>query len=176
MNDRLHEIIAKIGVFHNTLIKDGLINNLDIVYDKLDVYEDDFKEHYLKLLMQYYFQNNNLKNLQELLLEGFKFDLRFNDIAIAFTNIKEEDSVIEFYEDQSVLLKDIVIEDDLYLIKEYYDENENLHNILDFPLKLIKRNRYVCAKAYKYKGDLGDFFINEDLLKSLKEDMPYLLK
>lgn len=176
MNDRLHEIIAKIGVFHNALIEDGLINNLEKVNEKLTNYEDNFKEHYLKLLMQYYFQNNNLKNLQELLLEGYKFDLRFNDIAVAFTKIKENDSVIEFYEDQTVLLKDTIVEEDLALIKKYYEENKNLENILDFPLQLIKRNRYVCAYAHKNRDSFGEFFINADLLKSLKEDLPYLLK
>lgn len=176
MNDRLHEIMAKCVILHNSLIEENKINNLEEVEEELKAYKSDFQEHYLMLLMQYYFQNNNLKGLKKLLLQGYKFDIRFEDITQAFLHIKTEDSVIEFYEEQVVLLKDTITQEELLQIEDYYEKNEDLHEVLDFALKLIKRNRYVCVFAYKHRVKYGNFFINEDLFKSIQRDMPYLLK
>lgn len=178
MSDRLHEIIGEIGIIHKTLLKDKKIDNLEYVQEFLEKYEDDIKEHYLKLLMQYYFQENNLENLKELLLLGYKFDLRMEDIKQAFLRIdSNEDNVIEFLDDNVVFLKDSDIEEPLKVMYEHYMQNEKLQVVLEQTIELIKKNRYVCVYAYKNKEyDFARFFLNEDLLESLKVDMPYLLK
>ena len=44
-------------------------------------------------------------------------------------------------------------------------------------LQIIKRNRYICAHCYKNQNaKYSEFFLNKDLLESLKRDLPYLLK
>ena len=177
MNDRLHEIIAQCAVIHDDNLKSGEIKKLKKVEEKLENFDDDVKEHYLKLLMQYYFQINHLKGLKKLLLQGFKFDLRFEDIKEAFIHIKEdEDNVIEFFEDSVVMLKDTVTDDLLKEMYDYYNENEKYQHYLEDALSYIRKNRYVCAYAYKRKVEFARFFINEDLLESLQEDLPYLFK
>ena len=177
MSDRLHEIIAQIGVLHKDLLNSNKINDLLYVEETLKKYDTDVQEHYYGLLMQYYFQQNNLKNLQELLLEGFKFDLRFEDIKEAFIHIKEdEDNVIEFFEDSVVMLKDVVTDNLLEEMYRYYEKHENYQHYLEDALSFIKKNRYICAHAYQSKEDFATFFINEDLLESLKRDLPYLFK
>ncbi len=158
MNDRLHEIMAKCVILHNKLLDEKKINSVEDVQNELSAYEDDIQEHYLKLLMQYYFQNNNLEGLKELLLQGHKFDLRFEDITQAFLHITDENSVLEFYEEQVVLLKDKIEEEELLQIQDYYERNKDLKEVLIFPLTLIKKNRYVCAYAYKHRAKYGDFF------------------
>ncbi|QKF82624.1 hypothetical protein [Halarcobacter ebronensis] len=178
-DSRLHEIMAQVSMIHKTLLEDGKIDDLDYVTQYLDAYESDIKEHYLTLLLQYYFQKNDIKNFKELLLLGFKFDLRMNDIKEAFLNIKtNEENVIEFLEDNVVFFKDTNYEEPLFEIYEYYQKaNEDLKVALEESLELIRRNRYVCAFAYKNKDQaFAKFFINEDLLKSLSRDLPYLLK
>ncbi|MDZ7819138.1 MAG: hypothetical protein U5K55_11265 [Aliarcobacter sp.] len=73
----------------------------------IEDYDIDIKEHYLNLLLQYYFQKNDLKNLQELLLVGAKFDMRFDDVKEAFLNIKSNDeNVIEFMQENVVFVKE----------------------------------------------------------------------
>jgi len=176
MSDRLHEIIAQCAVIHNTNIESGIIYNLGEIEKKLEDIDDDVTEHYLKLLMQYYFQNNNLVGLQKLLLQGYQFDLRFEDIKEAFFHIKNKESVIEFFEDSVVMLKDTINDSDLKDIYDFYIKNEELQEALDFSLMLIKKNRYVCAKAFKCEHEFAKFFVNEDLLASIQRDMPYLLK
>jgi len=177
MNDRLHEIIAQIGVLHKKLIKSENIMNLEKVEKELELYDEDVKNHYYGLLMQYYFQQNSLKNLQKLLLEGFKFDLRFEDIKEAFLHTSDEESVLEFYGDQVVLLKDIVVDEYLIEMYDFYKNNENLQASLQESLILLKKNRYICVHAYKNKEELyANFFINEDLLLSLQRDLPYLFR
>lgn len=178
MSDRLHEIIAEIGVIHKELIESGKIKDSSLVFDYIESYSTDIKEHYLNLLLQYYFQENDLANLKELLLVGAKFDMRFSDIKTAFLNIKSNDeNVIEFMEETVVFLKDSNFDEDLKSIYDYYNENSTLQASLEGAISLIKRNRYICA--YCYKNDDKDylhFFLNEDLLESLKRDLPYLLK
>jgi len=177
MNDRLHEIIAQCAVIHDDNLKSGEIKKLKKVEEKLENFDDDVKEHYLKLLMQYYFQINHLKGLKKLLLQGFKFDLRFEDIKEAFIHIKEdEDNVIEFFEDSVVMLKDMVTDNLLEEMYRYYEKHENYQHYLEDALSFIKKNRYICAHAYQSKEDFATFFINEDLLESLKRDLPYLFK
>ncbi len=177
MNDRLHEIIAQCSVIHETNISENIINDLDKIEIKLATYESDIKEHYLKLLLQYYFQNNNLKCAQKLLLQGFKFDMRFDDIKEAFIHIKDEsENVIEFFEDNVVLLKDVIQDEELKQMYEYYINNKSYQINMKEPLALIKRNRYVCAHVHKCANDYHKFFLNEDLLESLQRDMPFLLK
>ncbi len=177
MNDRLHEIIAQCAVIHDTNIKEGIIDNLEAVERKIEAIDDDIKEHYLKLLMQYYFQHNNLEGVQGLLLQGFKFDMRFEDIKEAFIHIKEdEENVIEFFEDNVVMLKDVIEEEQLLQMYNYFKTHVSYQHYLEDALELIKRNRYVCAHAHKSRTSYAKFFLNDDLLKSLLNDLPYLFK
>lgn len=178
MNDRLHEILGEIGIIHKSLLDNQKIDDVEYVLEYLDGFEDDVKDHYLKLLLQYYFQQNNLNNVKELLLLGYKFDLRMEDIKLAFLNIKSnEENVIDFLDDNVVFLKDSNMEEPLKKMYTYYMENEALQATLEETVELLKRNRYICAYAYKNRDyDFAKFFLNEDLLQSLKEDMPYLLK
>ena len=176
MNDRLHEIIAQCAVIHNTNIQDGIIKDLDEVEDRLNGIDSDVKEHYLTLLMQYYFQQNYRKGLEKLLLQGYKFELRFEDIKEAFLHItKDKECVIEFFEDHVVMLKDVVQDEDLKAMYDFY-QSSPLKDRLDESLVFIKKNRYVCAKAHKIQTVYSNFFVNEDLLELLQRDLPYLLK
>ena len=65
MKDKLHEIIAHVAVIHNSLIQTNKIANVKEVFEYIKDYEIDIKEHYINLLLQYYFQKNELINLQE---------------------------------------------------------------------------------------------------------------
>ncbi|RXK07145.1 hypothetical protein [Halarcobacter bivalviorum] len=178
MNDRLHEILGEIGIIHKTLLDNKKIDDVDYVLEYLEDFDGDVKDHYLKLLLQYYFQQNNLANLKELLILGYKFDLRMEDIKSAFLNIKSnEDNVIDFLDDNVVFLKDSNMEEPLKVMYNYYLENKELQASLEQTIELIKRNRYVCVYAYKNREfDFANFFLNEDLLESIKSDLPYLLK
>jgi len=177
MSERLHEILAQCATIHETNINTNIIDDLEKVKDSLNDVEGDIKEHYLVLLMQYYFQNNKIDQLKELLLDGFRFDMRFIDIVEAFCHLKDdEENVIEFLEDNVVMLKDIVTDEDLKKMYEYYHANLEYKNFIDEPLNLIKKNRYICVHAYKSKEEYAKFFLNQDLLESLKRDMPFLLK
>ncbi|WP_072682478.1 hypothetical protein [Arcobacter sp. LA11] len=178
MSDRLHEIIAEIGIIHKKFLNEKKIEDLDYVLEYIEDYEDDLKEHYLMLLLQYYFQQNSIENLKELLVLGYKFDMRMEDIKVAFLNIRtNEENVIELLEDNVVFFKDSSYEEPLKVMYEYYMDNKDLQVILEETIELIKRNRYVCAYAYKNKDfDFAKFFLNDDLVESLKRDLPYLLK
>jgi len=177
MSDRLHEIIAEIGVLHNELIQNKKIENANEVFEYIEDLDGDIKDHYINLLLQYYFQENDLKNLKEVLLVGAKFDMRFNDVKNAFLNIKTSgENVIEFMDEAVVFLKDTELEDSLNEMYLYYTKNEALQVDLEGALELIKRNRYVCANCYKNDDKAySKLFLNEDLLESLKRDLPYLL-
>ena len=179
MKDRLHEIIAEVGIIHKTLLSDKKIEDIEYVLEYIENYEDDVKEHYLTLLLQYYFQKNSIINFKELLLLGYKFDLRMEDIKEAFLNIKvNEENVIELLEDNVVFFKDTSYGEYLKAMYEYYENaNDELKVILEETIELIKRNRYICAYCSKnIELDFAKFFLNEDLLESLKRDLPYLLK
>ena len=177
MSERLHEILAQCAVIHEDNINENIIDDLEKIEDKLDNVDSDVKEHYLTLLMQYYFQNNKIEQIKELLLQGFKFDMRFIDVVEAFCHLKDdEDNVIEFFEDNVVMLKDSVTDDDLKKMYDYYHDNLEYKNFIEEPLNLIKRNRYICVHAYKSKADFAKFFLNEDLFQSIERDMPFLLK
>lgn len=178
MSDRLHEIIAQIGVLHNDLLKSGKINSADDVFEYIEDYDEDVKEHYLNLLLQYYFQKNDIINLKELLLVGAKFDMQFEDIKEAFLHIKSnEENVIEFMEESVVFLKDTKLHDSLQSMYNYYQDNHELQVSLEEAVEYIKRNRYVCSHCFKNENEkYSEFFLNEDLLESLKRDLPYLLK
>ncbi|MFK2823853.1 hypothetical protein [Arcobacter sp. YIC-80] len=177
MSDRLHEIIAQIGVLHNELIDNKKIENADLVFEFIEEYDTDVQEHYLNLLLQYYFQKNDLDNLKEVLLVGAKFDMRFDDVKEAFLHIKNNDkNVIEFMEDSIVFIKDD-IKDEIKQMYDYYVSNEELQVTLEQSIEIIKRNRYVCAYCYKnIQKQECKFFLNEDLLESIKRDLPYILK
>lgn len=177
MSDRLHEIIGEIGVLHSTLINNGKINNADEVFKFIEDYTVDVREHYLNLLLQYYFQKNDLNNLKELLLVGAKFDMRFEDIKEAFSNIKsEQENVIEFMGDSVIFIKDNTLDENLNLMYEYYISNPELSEYLNSSIELIKKNRYVCSFCYKNPNKrYAEFFLNSDLLESLRRDLPYLL-
>lgn len=178
MSDRLHEIIGEIGVLHNQLLENRKIENAIEVLEIVKNYEIDVQKHYLNLLLQYYFQQNDLKNLKELLLVGAKFDIRFEDVKEAFINIKSDnENVIEFLEDAVIFIKEKINENDLKEIYDYYMTNLQLQDILKDTVELIKKNRYVCVYCFNNSNTLyGKFFLNEDLLISLKRDLPYLFK
>lgn len=178
MSDRLHEIIGEIGVLHSTLIDNGKINDADEVFEFIGNYDEDVKKHYLNLLLQYYFQKNDLDNLKKLLLVGAKFDIRFEDIKEAFLNIRsEKENVIEFMEDSVIFIKDNTLDENLDLIYEHIILNPQLNEYINSTIELIKKNRYVCAFCYKnLQKRYAEFFLNSDLLESLKRDLPYLLK
>lgn len=178
MSDRLHEIIGEIGVLHSQLLENGKIKDSKEVLEELEKYEKDIQKHYLNLLLQYYFQKNDLKNLKNLLLIGAKFDIRFEDVKEAFLNIKSEDeNVIEFLEESVIFIKEKVNENDLKEIYDYYISNQQLQLFLNNTVELIKKNRYVCVYCFNNPNTLyGKFFLNEDLLISLKRDLPYLFK
>lgn len=178
MSDRLHEIIGQIGVLHNQLLEDKKIEDALEVLEFIKNYEIDVQKHYLNLLLQYYFQKNDLKNFKELLLVGAKFDIRFEDVKEAFLNIKSEDeNVIEFMEDAVIFIKEKINENDLKDIYDYYMNNISLEHILNHSIELIKKNRYVGVYcSHNLQSVYGKFFLNEDLLESLKRDLPYLLK
>jgi len=177
MSDRLHEIIAEIGSFHNKFVKDGTINNAQDVFNAIEHHDTDIQEHYLNLLLQYYFQENDLTNLKEVLLTGAKFDMRFSDVKDAFLNIKSNDeNVIEFMNESIVFIKDSNLDNALRQMHTYYTSNPELQVYLEEAVEVIKRNRYVCAHCYKtLHKEESQFFLNEDLLESLKRDLPYLL-
>lgn len=176
MSERLHEIIAEVAMLHTHFENENILHNLEKIQEKLENVPSDVSEHYYKLLMQYYFQTNDLENLQQLLLEGIKFDMRFEDIKEAFLHITDENSVIEFFEENVVFLKDEISEEYLKQMYEYYLENEALQPFLNDSLELIKKNRYVCAKAFKSQLEYCKFFINKELLVSLQNDMPFLFR
>ncbi|WP_419768790.1 hypothetical protein [Arcobacter sp.] len=177
MDKRLHEIMAQCAIIHETNIKTNIIDDLDKIEENLSEGDSDVKDHYLSLLMQYYFQKNKLEQLKQLLLEGYKFDMRFIDVVEAFCHLKDdEDNVIEFLGDNVVMLKDSITDNDLKKMYDYYQSNLEYKNFIDESLDLIKKNRYVCAQAYKSKEEFAKFFLNEDLLESLKRDMPFILK
>lgn len=178
MSDRLHEIIGQIGILHNQLLENKKIENANEVLEFIKKYDNDIQKHYLNLLLQYYFQQNDLKNLKELLLVGAKFDIRFEDVKEAFLNIKSEDeNVIEFMQDAVIFIKEKINEDDLIDIYNYYKKNVQFQEFLNPVLEIIKKNRYVCVYCFFNSNSVyGKFFLNEDLLDSLKRDLPHLLK
>ena len=60
---------------------------------------------------------------------------------------------------------------------EYYENNPNLHDILGRVVELIRKNRYVCVTCAKNQNnEYEKFFLNKDLLESLKRDLPYLFR
>lgn len=178
MKDRLHEIIAHVGVIHNSLINSNKIADAKEVFEYIKDYDTDIQEHYKNLLLQYYFQKNDLKNLQELLLTGARFDMRFDDVCEAFLNIKSnKENVIEFMQDNVFFVKESIDDKALNSMYEYYKNNIDMQSFLKDTVDIIKKNRYVCAYCYKQeKMHYAKFFLNEDLLESLKRDLPYLLK
>lgn len=178
MSDRLHEIIGQIGILHNQLLENKKIENANEVLEFIKNYDNDIQKHYLNLLLQYYFQQNDLKNLKELLLVGAKFDIRFEDVKEAFLNIKSKDeNIIEFLEDAVIFIKEKINEDDLIDIYNYYKKNVQFQEFLNPTLEIIKKNRYVCVYCFNNSNnEYGKFFLNEDLLDSLKRDLPHLLK
>jgi hypothetical protein len=177
MSDRLHEILGQIGSIHTELINTNKIDDADTVFEFIEDCDSDVKEHYLNLLLQYYFQKNDLEILKKVLLVGAKFDMRFEDIKEAYLNIKSNsENVIEFMEDNIIFLKDKIESNHLEAIYDYYNQNEELQVCLEEATELIKKNRYVCAYCYKNRNkEFSKFFLNEDLLESLKRDLPYLL-
>lgn len=178
MGDRIHEIIGEIGIIHNTLIETNEISEAEKVFEFIENYDTDVQEHYLNLLLQYYFQKNDLKNLKEILLVGAKFDMRFDDVKEAFLNIKSNDeNVIEFMQENVVFVKEEIKAEYLIAMLEYYNSNVDLQSALEQAVELIKRNRYICSFCYKNIGEeFAKFFLNEDLLESLKRDLPYLIR
>jgi hypothetical protein len=178
MGDRIHEIIGEIGIIHNKLIETNEISDVEKVFEFIEDYDTDVQEHYLNLLLQYYFQKNDLTNLKEVLLVGAKFDMRFDDVQEAFLSIKSnEENVIEFMQENVVFVKEEINAEYLIAMYKYYNSNVDLQSALEQAVELIKRNRYICAFCYKNNDEeFAKFFLNEDLLESLKRDLPYLIR
>ena len=178
MSDRLHEIMGEIGILHNNLIENKKITNADEVLEYIKNYEKDVQNHYLNLLLQYYFQQNDLENFKKLLLVGAKFDMRFEDVKDAFLNINSKnENVINFMEDSIKFIKENIDKNHLEEMYNYYKNNPNFEDILTNTISLIKKNRYVCVCSFNNKDSkYAEFFLNEDLLESIKRDSPYLLK
>ncbi len=180
MNDRLHQIMGEIAILHTKLLEEDKIKDAKLVFDFIKDYDRDIREHYLNLLLQYYFQQNDLDNLKEVLLVGAKFDMNFLDVKDAFLHIKSNDeNVIEFMEESVVFIKDnsLHIEQSLALMYNYYQKNQDLQVYLEETIDIIKNNRYVCAFCYKHQEfSFSQFFLNQDLLESLSRDLPYLLR
>ncbi|RDX34139.1 hypothetical protein DZA35_01745 [Arcobacter sp. HD9-500m-PIT-SAG03] len=177
MNDRLHEVIAQCAVIHETNIHENIIYDIEAIEDKLLNIDSDIKDHYLVLLLQYYFQQNNVGCAQKLLLQGIKFQMRFDDIKEAFIHINSgKENVINFFEDNVVMLKDTIKDEELTAMYDYYMKNEQNKVNLEEALILIKKNRYICAHVHKSTISRLKFFLNPDLLASLERDMPFLLK
>ena len=178
MSERLHEIMGEIGILHQYILESFMINDATKVLEFIKKYKKDVQKHYLNLLLQYYFQKNDLKNLKELLLVDAKFDLRFEDVKEAFLNIKSEnENVIEFFEEAVIFIKEKINENDLKEIYNYYISNSKLQLCLNNTVELIKKNRYVCIYCFNNPDTLyGKFFLNEDLLNYLRRDLPYLFK
>jgi hypothetical protein len=178
MGDRIHEIIGEIGIIHNKLIETNEISDVEKVFEFIEDYDTDVQEHYLNLLLQYYFQKNDLTNLKEVLLVGAKFDMRFDDVQEAFLSIKSnEENVIEFMQENVVFVKEEINAEYLIAMYKYYNSNVDLQSALEQAVELIKRNRYICAFCYKNNDEeFAKFFLNKDLLESLKRDLPYLIR
>jgi hypothetical protein len=178
MGDRIHEIIGEIGIIHNKLIEANEISDVEKVFEFIEDYDTDVQEHYLNLLLQYYFQKNDLTNLKEVLLVGAKFDMRFDDVQEAFLSIKSnEENVIEFMQENVVFVKEEINAEYLIAMYKYYNSNVDLQSALEQAVELIKRNRYICAFCYKNNDEeFAKFFLNKDLLESLKRDLPYLIR
>lgn len=136
------------------------------------------RDHYLKLLLQYYFQQNDLSNVKKILLLGYKFDITFDDVQLAFCKIKNNDeNVIEFFDDSIVFIKDKNIKKPLHKIYDYYNLDDSNRVNLEQAVDVLRKNRYICSFVYKHPElSYSKFFLNEDLLESLKRDLPYLLK
>lgn len=140
MSDRLHEIIGQIGILHNQLLENKKIENANEVLEFIKNYDNDIQKHYLNLLLQYYFQQNDLKNLKELLLVGAKFDIRFEDVKEAFLNIKSKDeNVIEFLEDAVIFIKEKINEDDLIDIYNYYKKKCSISRVFESSFRNNKK-------------------------------------
>ena len=77
-----------------------------------------------------------------------------------------------------VFVKEEIKAEFLKTMYEYYISNVDFQSALEQAVELIKRNRYVCAFCYKNNKseEFFKFFLNEDLLESLKRDLPYLVK
>ena len=60
MSDRLHEIIAEIGVLHKELIDNKKIEDANEVFDYIEDLDGDIKEHYLNLLCHYRYNKKNI--------------------------------------------------------------------------------------------------------------------
>lgn len=178
MNERLHEIIVEISQIHKEILKQGLQSSVAQVEAFIKKRDADIKEHYLNLLMQYYFQNNDLKNLKELLLKGCRFSLRFNDIKEAFLHTQDEGSVITFLDDNVVHLKDSVEAKDLQVMHKYFlEQDQEIQTYLLPSIELIRKNRMVCILTAHYQHEpWAVFFFHKELYESIERDTPHLLK
>jgi len=80
-------------------------------------------------------------------------------------------------EDAVIFIKEKINENDLKDIYDYYKSNVQFQEFLNTTIELIKKNRYVSVYCFFNPNTIyGKFFLNEDLLESLKRDLPYLLK
>lgn len=177
MKQTAEEIIAKVAIVHKQLVESDKINDIENVFETIKEFHHEEQEYYLSYLFQYYFHNNDVKNLERILAVGIKYEVKFYDIAQAFVHIKKEgESVIELLEESILFIKDTNLEDELQSMYDYYMANESLRTILDDSLTIIKENRYVCVHCYKYSmAEYSQFFLDKELLDSIKNDMPYLL-
>lgn len=179
MSVGLNNLILNINKIHKTLLHKEKIHNLDYVIDFIKDYNYEVKEQYLSILLKYYFQNNQVKNLKELSSLGYKFELTMDDIKSAFLNItSDEENVIQVYQSDIVFLKDRNYSIPLKIIYDCYQNSDDEKKmLLDKTIDLLKKNQYICAYSYKNKNlDFGKFFLDDELVTLLKEELPFLLK
>ena len=179
MSNKLNKMIIDINNIHEHLLKNNQIDNLNYILDYMDDYDYEVKEQYLKLLLRYYFQNNQVNNLKELYSLGYRFDLQIEDIKSALLNISSKDeNVIEFLQDEVLFTKYKNYKTSLREIYSYYlSANNKQKENIEFSINLLRKNIYICAYSYKNKSyDFAYFFLDQSLLSSLKEDLPFLFK
>ena len=179
MSDMLNKLILDINTIHEHLLKNEQIDNLNYILNFVDDYDSEVKEQYLKLLLRFYFQNNQIQNLKELYSLGYRFDLRIEDIKSALLNISSNDeNVIEFLQDDVLFSKYKNYRKSLEEIYSFYvNANSKQKENLEFSINLLRKNIYICAYSYKNKNhDFAYFFLDESLLSTLKDDLPFLFK
>ena len=179
MSIGLSKLILDLNKIHKVLLIENKIDDLDYVFDYIKDYDYEVREQYLNILIKYYFQNNQVENFKELTSLGYKFDLKMDDIKLAFLSINDnEENVIQLYESDVVFFKDTNYSVPLRIIYDHYQNSDNnKKEILEETVSLLRKNQYISAFSYKNKElDFGKFFLDEDVISLLKKDLPFLLK
>lgn len=179
MSTKLNIVTSKISEIHEHLLNTKKINDLNYALTYVESYDDIVREHYLSILLKYYFHQNDIDNFKQLSSIGYKFDITMEDIEFAFLNITTEgENVIELQEESVLFFKDTNYRSSLKAIYEYYHHaDDELKKTFDRVINLLKKNNYICAFCHMNR-DLGftSLFLDETLLSFLKKELPFLLK